>query len=365
MAKTSLAAVFHETGQPLTFQRYELPTPGPGEVLVRITCSTLCGSDVHTFLGRRSTPVPTVLGHEIMGVVESLAADQAVSDCAGQPLQVGDRITWSIAASCDDCFFCDNDVPQKCEHLFKYGHEKIVPEHPLSGGLADYCHLAAGTAIFRVPDSLSDVVACPANCATATVAGAIRVGGGCERKSVLIQGAGMLGLTATAMARTYGAQKVIVCDVDADRLRRAAQFGATQTLLVSEDEHELIASVQDLTDGRGVDLAVELSGAASAVQTGVKLPRIGGRYVLIGSTFPIPPVGLDPESVVRRCLTIVGNHNYRPEDLGAAVSFLVEHGGEFPFADLVHDGFSLPDAEAAFARAVKGQDLRVAVRPET
>ena len=365
MAKTSLAAVFHEAGQPLTFQRYELPTPGPGEVLVRITCSTLCGSDVHTFLGRRSTPVPTVLGHEIMGVVESLAAEQTVSDYAGQPLQVGDRITWSIAASCDDCFFCDNDVPQKCEHLFKYGHEKIVPEHPLSGGLADYCHLAAGTAIFRVPDSLPDVVACPANCATATVAGAIRVGGGCEGKSVLIQGAGMLGLTATAMARTQGAQKVIVCDVDADRLRRASQFGATQTLPVSGDEQELIASVGDLTEGRGVDLAVELSGAASAVQTGVKLPRIGGRYVLIGSTFPIPPVGLDPESVVRRCLTIVGNHNYRPEDLAAAVSFLVEHGGEFPFADLVHDGFSLPDAEAAFARAVKGQDLRVAVRPET
>lgn len=86
--------------------------------------------------------------------------------------------------------------------------------------------------------------------------------------------------------------------------------------------------------------------------------------MLIGSTFPVPPIALDPESVVRRCLTIVGNHNYRPEDLGDAVTFLVEHGREFPFADLVHDEFSLPEAEAAFARAIQGQDLRVAVRPD-
>jgi len=364
MANTSLAAVFHEAGQPLTLERYELPTPGPGELLVRITCSTLCGSDVHTFLGHRSTPVPTVLGHEIMGVVERLDPDRTVSDHGGRRLQVGDRITWSIAACCGDCFFCDHDVPQKCEQLFKYGHEKMVAHHPLSGGLADYCHLAAGTAIFRVPESLPDTVACPANCATATVTAAMRVGGGCEGKSVLIQGAGMLGLTATAMARSRGARNVIVCDVNEDRLQRASDFGATHTLTVSENEEDLIAGVRGLTAGRGVDLAVELSGASSAVETGVKLPRIGGRYVLIGSTFPVPPVAVDPESVVRRCLTIVGNHNYQPADLGEAVAFLVEYGGQYPFADLVHDEFSLPNAEAAFARAIEGQDLRVAVRPE-
>jgi len=364
MSKTSLAAVFHDPAQPLTFERYELPVPGRGEVLVRITCATLCGSDVHTYLGHRPTPVPTVLGHEIMGVVERLDPDQTVSDHAGRRLEVGDRITWSIAASCGDCFFCDSDVPQKCEHLFKYGHEEIVPTHPLSGGLADYCHLAAGTAIFRVPETLPDVVACPANCATATVAAALRVGGDCRGLAVLIQGAGMLGLTAAAMARSRGARDVLVCDVNENRLERAAAFGATRTLVISEHEQDLIDEVRGLTAGRGVDLAIELSGAPSAVETGVKLPRIGGRYVLIGSTRPTGPIALDPEAVVRRCLTIVGNHNYRPDDLGVAVKFLDNHGGEFPFADLVHDKFSLPKAAAAFDQAILGQELRVAVRPE-
>ena len=201
MTNDSLAAVFYASDKPLVLERYELPALGPGEVLVRITCSTLCGSDVHTFTGRRGTPVPTILGHEIMGVVEAVDSDQGVCDYSGRPLEVGDRITWSIAASCGDCFYCDHEVPQKCDHLFKYGHEAIVPAHPLSGGLADYCHLAAGTAILRVPESLPDTVACPANCATATVAAALRLGGVCQGQSVLIQGAGMLGLTAAAALR--------------------------------------------------------------------------------------------------------------------------------------------------------------------
>ena len=181
---------------------------------------------------------------------------------------------------------------------------------------------------------------------------------------MLIQGAGMLGLTAAAMARSRGAQEVIVCDVSGDRLARAAEFGASRTFMVTDDPQDLVDEVQNLTAGRGVDLAVEMSGAPSAVETGIKLPRIGGRYVLIGSTFPVPPVAVDPESVVRRCLTLLGNHNYRPEDLAAAVAFLDAHGEQFPFADLVHDEYTLPDAEAAFQRAILGQELRVAVRPE-
>ena len=309
--------------------------------------------------------MPTILGHEIMGIVECLDPDQTVSDCDGRPLRVGDRITWSIAASCGDCFFCDNAIPQKCDRLFKYGHEEIVPAHPLSGGLSDFCHLAAGTAIFRVPDTLADVVACPANCATATVAAALRLGGNCTGQTVLIQGAGMLGLTAAAMARSRGAREVIVCDVNDERLGRAADFGATRMLPVPEDDRDLVNEIRHWTSDRGVDLAIELSGSASAVETGIRLLRIGGRYVLIGSTYPTPPIALDPESVVRRCLTIVGNHNYRPDDLGTAVAFLDTQGSQFPFSDLVHDEFSLPDAQSAFELASRGQNLRVAVRPET
>jgi alcohol dehydrogenase len=342
-------------------RRIALPELAVGEVLVRVTCATLCGSDLHTYQGRRPTPTPTVLGHEIIGRVEEVGPGDPVCDDHGAPLQVGQRVTWSIAASCGRCFFCQHDLPQKCERLFKYGHEAINEQHPLSGGLAEFCHLAPGTAIVSLPDQLPDLVACPANCATATVTAALRVGGGCQDQVVLIQGAGMLGLAACALANFGGASEVIVCDVDEKRLNLARRFGATQCVCVRQDSQALTATVKELTDGRGVDLAIELSGSDGAIETGLPLLRIGGRYVLVGSVFPAPPVSLSAENVVRRCLSIHGVHNYAPQDLSQAVSFLAENHHRYPFDELVTETFPLAEAERAFQHAIETKPLRVAV----
>lgn len=362
MSRTSLAAVFHGPEQPLTFEQFELPSLQAGELLVRITCATLCGSDLHTFLGHRQAPTPSVLGHEIVGVVAEVNRESPAVDVDGQMLRPGNRVTWSIAANCGSCFYCTHEVPQKCDQLFKYGHEPVVPQHPLSGGLAEYCHLAAGTAVLQVPDTLSDRIVCPANCATATAAAAVRNAGNCQGSSLLIQGAGMLGLTAAAMAREQGARQVIVCDVEPQRLERALDFGATHTLLAN-DSDSLLQEVHGLTSGRGVDLAIEMSGAPRAAATGISLLRIGGRYVLIGNVSPTPAVEVDPESLVRRCLTIVGSHNYRPGDLATAVHFLAACANRYPFEELVQGEFTLAEADAAFARARTGQDFRIAVWP--
>jgi len=363
MAETALAMVFHEPGRALEPRRFALPRLGEGEVLVRVSCCTLCGSDVHSYEGRRSTPSPTVLGHEILGRVAELGPGPAVCDDAGAPLSVGDRITWSVAARCGDCFFCAAGLPQKCERLFKYGHERIADRHPLSGGLAEYCHLAAGTAIFRVPPELPDAVACPANCATATTAAAMRYAGPCAGRVVLVQGAGMLGLTAAAMAAAGGASEVIVSDRLIERLRRAYSFGATQTASVDEGDATLRRIVVERTSGRGVDIAVDMSGAPAAMETGMKLLRIGGRYVWVGAVFPERPLSISAETVVRGILSIQGVHNYVPEDLAAALKFLREFHERFPFEALVSETFGLEEADAAFGRASREDVLRVAVSP--
>lgn len=363
MSRTARVMVFNAPGQPLQLHEYELPRLQAGEVLVRITCSTLCGSDVHTFEGRRSTPCPTVLGHEILGSVAALPDAEKVLDYDGCPLQIGDRITWSVAASCGNCFYCKHGLPQKCEYLFKYGHERITSDHPLSGGLADYCHLAKGTAIFRVPDALPDRVACPANCATATVAAAMRYGGACADRVVLVQGAGMLGLTSAAMARINGAREVIVCDVAPKRVKLAESFGATRTVIVDEDCNNLRNLVRELTSDRGVYLALEMSGAASAIELGIDLLGIGGKYVWVGATFPGRPVSISAERVVRKLLTIQGVHNYAPEDLATALQFLQRSQHQFPFERLVGEAFPLEEANDAFSHAVESGALRIAVQP--
>jgi alcohol dehydrogenase len=246
--------------------------------------------------------------------------------------------------------------------LFKYGHEKISDRHPLSGGLADYCHLAAGTAICRVPSELSDAVACPANCATATVAAAMRYAGPCADRVVLIQGAGMLGLTAAAMAGRGGAREVIVCDKVDERLRRARRFGATRGVPVDDDGAALRAAVEQATSGRGVDVAIDVSGAPAAMEAGIDLLRIGGRYVWVGAVFPARPLAISAERIVRKILSIQGVHNYAPEDLRRALEFLQQSHRQFPFEELVAETFALEDAGAAFLHASRSGALRVAVR---
>jgi putative phosphonate catabolism associated alcohol dehydrogenase len=363
MDATARACIFEGPGQPLRLERFTMPALLPGEVMVKITASTICGSDLHTYVGRRTAPVPTVLGHEVIGIVTEFGPGEPAHDIAGRMLRQSDRVTWSVAANCNKCFYCHHDLPQKCESLFKYGHEPCDTGHVFSGGLADMAHLVAGTSIALLPVHLADAVACPASCATATVAGALRLAGGCVGESVLIQGAGLLGLTACAMARSVGAKEIIVADPDQARRGLAIQFGADAVTDSDPKGGELLAVCRTANDGRGVDLALEFSGATESVAVGLEALRIGGRYILVGAVFPGPSVALDVQNVVRRMLTIRGLHNYAPRDLAAAVAFLSEHGNAFPFADLIAGPFPLEAAEAAFRHAIKERPLRVMVVP--
>ncbi len=369
MTASARAMVFDGPGKPLQLRHFELPELKPGEVLVKVAMTTLCGSDLHTLQGHRSTPCPTILGHEILGTVATLPSEGQATDVTGRPLSIGDRITWSVAVHCGECFFCQHELPQKCEHLFKYGHEPIRPQHALGGGLADYCHLAAGTTVFRVPEVLDDRVACPANCATATVVAAMRAAGicatdHCKDDVLLIQGAGMLGLTAAAMASSQQARDVIVCDIHAHRLRQAKQFGASHTVRVEQDSQALQDVVMETTRGRGVDLVLEMSGSPDAMETGMDLLRTGGQYIWVGAVSPARPVSLSAEKVVRKMLKIQGVHNYTPADLADALVFLESHQQNFQFATLVSKSFRLEEANAAFEEAANSGSLRVAVHPE-
>ena len=145
------AAVMRAVHAPLEIEEIQINKPAARELLVRTVASGVCHSDLHVIDAALPVPLPTVLGHEILGRIVALPDDETVRDFRGDPLKIGDRITWATAASCGACFFCCRGVPQKCEHLFKYGHERLTDEHPLSGGLADYCHLTSGTAVFPVP----------------------------------------------------------------------------------------------------------------------------------------------------------------------------------------------------------------------
>ena len=362
--QTSKAAIFDPSSRRFRLQKFELRKPEEGEVLVRVSLSAICGSDLHTVQGRRHPGGPIVLGHEICGTVAALG-ESIDTDCNGHPLRIGDRITWSIMASCGHCFFCRHGLPQKCESLFKYGHETTERDPPLSGGFAEYIYLKPGTTIVHLDDGLPDGSVVFANCSTATMCAAVRMAEVTEGDSVLILGSGLVGLCAAALCSAGGARAVMVTDVLPERLRLARSFGATTTFNMAElDEAVFSIAVEKTAGPRGFDVAIEACGRPEAVGTGLKALRIGGRFVVAGCVFPNALCEIDLYTVTTRLLKVIGLHNYAPADLSKAIAFIAEQRSKFPFDDVVAETFPLSEIERAVSISAENRSvLRIAIRP--
>lgn len=350
-AAGATAAIWSGVDEGFTVQPQRLPDLRSGEVLVAVELATICGSDLHTIAGDRPTPLPTVLGHEAVGTI--VATGGSVRGPDGAELVAGRRITWTIGTSCGTCRRCLRGIPQKCLSVRKYGHEAIDDHWRLNGGLATHCHLAPGTGLVPVPDALPAAVAAPANCATATVTCAARRVDLTAADTVIVQGCGMLGLTAVAYARDRGAEHVVACDVDPSRRELARLFGAT-VVCAPEDLAEAAAEY-------GADVVLELSGSSRAVQSALAVVDVGGRIALIGSVSPAPEVSFEPSAIVKNLTTVAGCHNYRLDDLVEAVDFLARTPAQQLFAELVPDPYPLHDIDAAVAAARTGAAPRVAV----
>lgn len=349
-------------GQPLVVRARGDALPGNGELLVQISCCTLCRSDLSTWSGKRPGPTPSVLGHEIVGRIMAFGPEASSLDARGTACVIGDRISWTVSAHCGLCFFCLEGLTQKCLSLRKYGHEQCTDDDPYRGGLADQIVLWPGTAWVKLPDALPDEVAAMANCSGATAASVLRLAGSVSGRCVVILGGGILGLFACAMAKEAGAASVIVSDpVEANRYR-ALSFGATHVM--PADSEDFLSGVRSLTNDRGADIVLELAGTSSAVQAGLRLLRIGGTLILAGTVSNVESILLDPEMVVRRLLTIRGLHNYHANDLLAAIDFLSNHLNRYPFATLIGALFPLPEAESAFRYTDLHPGMRAAIRPE-
>ncbi|MFB7935744.1 zinc-binding dehydrogenase [Streptomyces sp. NPDC056049] len=331
--------------------RQPRPELAPGEVLVRVELATLCGSDLHTLAGDRPTPVPTVLGHEAVGFVEEVAGPVRTAD--GKSVTPGQRVTWTVGASCGSCRRCTRGVPQKCAELRKYGHEAVDGRWRLNGGFATHCHLVAGTGLVEVPAALPAAVAAPASCATATVVCAARRTELSAGDAVVVLGCGMLGLTAIAYARDRGAEHVVACDVDENRRGQALAFGATA--VCGPDE------LPGLAEAYGADVVLELSGSARAVRSALDVVGVDGRVALVGSVSPGPRVDFAPDAFVRNLSRVVGTHNYTVDDLAEAVRFLARTPVQGLFAALVPPALPLGEIDAAVASARAGTAPRVAL----
>ena len=360
--KTSKTAVFTSHLHPLEIRAIPVPPLNKGEILVRNEYTTLCRSDLYTYSGKRQEATPTILGHEITGRIEAFGDNGPCPDLRNNLLAKGDRISWAIFTSDPGSDLARQGIPQKGEGLFKYGHERLTEESVLHGGLSEYIILRPHTPVIKIDESLPLGVAAIINCAVATVAGAMRLAGDVQGKHVLISGAGMLGMIACAMCRVKGAVSVSALDVSPERLNESSKFGADNTFLADQALAENIRAHFEKTNPFHV--VIELSGVASATEQAIEMLAIGGTAVLPGATYPERPLQLNAEKIVRNLLTLKGLHNYNREDFRVAVEFMEQHHSEFPFAGMIHEGFTLTDINEAFDHGLKVNPFRVGVKIE-
>ena len=363
--RTAKAAVYEAPNTPFVLKEFPVRPTKCGEVLVRVTMSTICRSDIHSYEGRRPNPCPGILGHEIIGVIEELG-EGIDNDMRGDKLRIGDRITWSEYFFDGQCYYREVlDMPQKCHGVRKYGHDRADEDPHFLGGFAEYCYILPGTWILKLPDELSDEEAAPLNCGVATMVSVTEAAEIALGDAVVIQGLGLLGLYGAAMAKARGARCVIGLDAVASRLDAAKKFGADHVIDVGRTPAKtMIDEVRKLCRPDGADVVIEVCGVPDVIPQGLQMLRTGGRYVLGGLVNPDANVMIDANILLRRWIVMRGIHNYHPRHLIQALDFVMANRKRFPFKDIVDSKFALKDLDAAFKKASERTVLRAAIVPE-
>jgi D-arabinose 1-dehydrogenase-like Zn-dependent alcohol dehydrogenase len=343
-------AVMTAYREPLELREYEVPDPEPGAIVLRVSQAAICGSDLHMYRGDTTRPLPAggrAMGHEGIGVIHKLGRG-VTADAFGVPLQEGDRIVHSVITwGCQHCQLCLMGEYNLCTGKTVAPPAGVFPY--FLGMFADYYYVPPGMPVFKVPGDLADEVVAPVNCAMGTVTQGLISAGAGEGQTIVIQGAGGLGLVGAAMAKDMGADRVIVFDRLERRLALAGEFGADHAVNVDEyTSSERVELVRDLTRGRGADIVLELVGIADLLTEGVAMLRNGGTFVEIGSTFPGQTVAFDPASLVISGKRIIGSPMYKPLVLGRVLDFLARTREVRPYHRLISHRFGLADINEAF-----------------
>jgi threonine dehydrogenase-like Zn-dependent dehydrogenase len=356
--KTSKAAVLVEYGKPLEIRDVPIPPVEPRGILVKVEMAGICGTDVHQQAGTLTikSPLPNIQGHETIGRIVALGAGR-VHDVSGEPLGIGDRIMWAHA-DCGECYWCEvaRDTVL-CAARSGYGW---APPEALRGGFSEYECVTPATKVVKVPEELTEEEAIGVGCAfRSVVAGFERLGGVRFQETVLVQGAGPIGLYSLVTALESGAGRVIVVGAPKDRLELAKRWGASDVINIEEvkDSAERRNRVLALTNGRGPELVVECSGVPAAFNEGLDVIQKGGRYLVLGQT-SANTVPVAPGIIVGKGLTIVGSVSAAIPHFYKALQLIRNRRTKYPFGEIVSHKYRLEDINQALADMRSGKAIK-------
>ncbi|MBD2752990.1 zinc-dependent alcohol dehydrogenase family protein [Spirosoma validum] len=366
------AAVLHEMGKdrpytsskPLTIEEIDLQPPQAGEVLVRIKAAGLCHSDLSVIDGNRPRQMPMALGHEAAGEVVELGP--GVHDLA-----VGDHVVFSFLPICGHCMPCMTGRPALCENGLAANNKgellgggsrlqdqqhHLVHHHMGVSGFAEYS-VVSRKSIVKIDPTLPFDIAALFGCAIMTGVGAvINTAKLSLGQTVLITGMGGIGFAALLGALAGGASKIIVADVNKDKLTKALELGAHA--VVDSSEANAVEQVKDLTRG-GVDIGFEFAGVVPALEFTYYATARGGKTVTAGLPHPSKMMQLSPTKLVADERTLQGSYIgscVPARDIPAYISLY--QAGRLPVNKLMTHKLQLDDVNEGFERLAKGDAIR-------
>ncbi len=347
----SKAAVLTAIQSPLEIQEFPVQTElAPGEARVRVAMAGICGTDIHLWKGELPIPLPNILGHETVGVIEQLGTGLD-KDWRGERLRIGDRVTWASSVVCGECFYCRvKKQPTRCLSRKAYGISYCTNDAPhLRGGYAEQILLRAGTAIFRLPDDLPTEAVVGAGCALSTAIHGIERSPVSWGDTVVVQGSGPVGLAALAVAKQSGAFRTIVIGGPSHRLQIAKSFGADIVIPYDPEQsaEDLTQEVLESTGPYGADVVIECVGIPQAVSEGVNFCRDGGRYLVLGQYANAGEILFNPHIITRKQLQLIGSWGFEPRHVDQALRLLELTHWQEQFAGQITHRFRLDQVNQA------------------
>ena len=300
---TMNAAMFYGPGQ-VQFERTEIPRPGPGEILVKVGIATTCGTDIKTYERGHPTmikKVPSTFGHEYAG--EIVEVGEGVIR-----FHPGMRVTSCNAVPCHECYYCKRGRHNLCENLLV-----------LNGAYAEYIVVPARMVkynVFELPDHMTYAEAAISE-PLGTAVHAIRRAGILPGDTVAVLGSGPLGLMLSRLAHLQGARVILSGEKTVEREHVARSFGVNEfiDILQVKDATERIQLVKGMTEGtRGVDVAIEAAGFASAWEEAVQMIRKGGTVVFHGGPKSGSTITVDCQQQHYSEHTLIGVYHQTPDD---------------------------------------------------
>ena len=341
---TMNAAVFSGPND-LKVDRVPVPEVGANDVLLKVDMCGICGTDVHILRGSFPAPnLPLIPGHEFAGHVV------AVGDNVDH-VRVDDYVTADINLACGHCYFCRRQQKLFCEQIRQIG----VHTH---GALAEYVK-APAAAIYHVPEGLSPRQSAyiePLACAVHGQERADITPG----SSVVIIGAGPMGLAHIQLAKLKGASPIIVTEMNRVRLDKARELGADH--VIDAGTWDAVESVKELTEGRGADYVIEAVGSIPTYRQAFEMVRRGGTLVAYGAAPSTASLEIKPFEIYSKELNIVGSYAGTYSAWPEAIALI--QGGRFDPEQIVTEVVPLADVVGAIETVEKNKDvIKIQIQP--